>query len=152
MFRGSSKCQGCGRPATEAPRESRLTLCNDCHQLLLLGAAVTAKHRVDAIVTHDGDVWCGGQKCVAYKTEETRCQDCPMTKVWSRSWAKLKVVANVLAITFFLSIYPFIYIQLHDFLTKERIYHIGNADRKIKSPFCLLHLLHFLKIFWSADI
>lgn len=81
MYRGSSKCQGCGRPATEAPRASRLMLCNECHQLLLVGASVTSKHRVDAIVTHDGDVWCGGQKCVAYKAEETRCQECPIAKV-----------------------------------------------------------------------
>ena len=81
MYKGSSKCQGCGRSGTEAPRVSRLKLCPDCQQMLLIGACIVSKNHIHAFISTEGDVWCGGQKCEAYKLEATRCENCMVAEL-----------------------------------------------------------------------
>lgn len=81
MYKGSSKCQGCGRSGADAPRASRLKLCPDCQQMILIGAGIVSKNHIQVFINTEGDVWCGGQKCVAYKNEETRCDNCSVVKI-----------------------------------------------------------------------
>lgn len=81
MYKGKSKCQGCGRDGVERPRVSRLFLCPECYQFLLLGAAITERSKTRLIVTADGDIYCGGQKCGIANDPGARCQDCALSKI-----------------------------------------------------------------------
>lgn len=81
MYKGVLKCQGCGRSGDKAPRASRLLLCDECQQLLLIGVAVTNRYKTMLAVSEDGAVYCKGGKCVMYKDEKTRCSICPVGKM-----------------------------------------------------------------------
>lgn len=81
MYRGVSKCQGCGRPGDIAPRASRLLLCDECQQMLLIGVAITQRYKTMLAVTEEGAVYCQGQKCEIYKGEDIRCKKCPVGKM-----------------------------------------------------------------------
>lgn len=78
MYKGDSKCQGCGRSGTEAPRVSRKNLCPDCSQMILIGASLVKKKKIRVLIDDDGVVWCSGTKCEAYKEDSTKCADCPL--------------------------------------------------------------------------
>lgn len=81
MYRGVSKCQGCGRPGNIAPRVSRLYLCKESHQMLLVGVAISQRYKTRLVVSEDGIVYCQGQKCEIYKEKENRCNGCPVGKM-----------------------------------------------------------------------
>ena len=81
MYKGKSKCQGCGRDGVERPRASRVLLCPECQQFLLLGVAVTKHLKTRLIVSDDGDIYCKGQKCGIANDPGARCQHCPLSKI-----------------------------------------------------------------------
>lgn len=78
MYQGNSKCRGCGRTGTEAPRVSKNHLCPECAQYLLIGVSVTVRYNLRVIVVEDGKIYCRGQLCEIWKGENIRCQGCPM--------------------------------------------------------------------------
>lgn len=88
MYTGKSKCQGCGRDGAERARASRLLLCPECQQLLLLGVAVSERSKARLIVTADGDIYCGGQKCGIANDTGVRCQDCALSKIGTKEETK----------------------------------------------------------------
>lgn len=81
MYKGNSKCSGCGRTGTEAPRVSKNHLCPDCTQYLLIGVSVTERYKLRVIVSEDGKIYCQGQVCEIWKGESIRCQGCPMARL-----------------------------------------------------------------------
>lgn len=88
MYKGKSKCQGCGRDGAERARASRLLLCPECQQLLLLGVAVTERSKARLIVTDGGDIYCGGQKCGIVNDPGARCVDCALSKIGTKEETK----------------------------------------------------------------
>lgn len=80
MYQGNSKCSGCGRSGTEAPRVSKNHLCPYCAQCLLVGITVADKYNLRIIVAEDGKTYCRGQLCELWKEEASRCVGCPMER------------------------------------------------------------------------
>ena len=80
MYQGNSKCSGCGRSGTEAPRVSKKHLCPDCSQYLLIGISVADRYNLRVIVAEGGKTYCRGQLCELWKDEASRCIPCPMER------------------------------------------------------------------------
>lgn len=88
MYKGKSKCQGCGRDGAERARASRLLLCPECQQFLLLGVAVSERSKSELIVTADGDIYCGCQKCGIANDPGAKCEDCALSKIGIKNETK----------------------------------------------------------------
>ena len=81
MYKGSSVCQGCGRPGSEAPRLSKKRLCPECANMIMMGVAVQQQFHQRVLVVDDGDVYCNGQLCYVCYNEDSRCNDCALGDV-----------------------------------------------------------------------
>lgn len=88
MYKGKSKCQGCGRDGSDRARASRLSLCPECQQLLQLGVALKERSKFMLIVTDGGDIYCRGQKCGIANDPGARCQYCALSKIGTKEETK----------------------------------------------------------------